>query len=771
MKKSESGTLRLSVRTLVEFTLHGEDLVAPFSLRALRDGTEGHKARQRQLPQPWQAEVPLHMDLAGPEGMPIRLSGRMDAFLDGDVPLIEEIKLWSGENLPSSPLPAHTAQALCYARMLMEERSDLARCTCQVTYVSARGDVLATFPEETDRETVLCRFEVLLAPYLEFLDRTSVHLRRRDADLHALPFPYPAWRQGQREMSGQVYYAIRTGKRLFVSMPTGTGKSLAVLFPSLKALGEGLTTKVLYVTERTTGQQSAMDTFSLWDEAVPAIWSMTLTAKDRLCPFPEAACSPLECPRARGHGLRDNDALMEAVSLDAWPPDLIWRLSEKHSLCPFEFALRLSSVADVLVLDVNYLLDPGVRIRQLTESGSVTMLFDEAHHLLPRIRDMLSGWVDRADLRQLVQAMRGLKRGHPLRKCARKAISLLKDLGSEGNVSREALSPLAQALQELMDELLMSYGEINWPEKGEFLSNLAAFLRAWGLDPDRTSAFFDEHHVLRLMCMDASSHFRENTAHAAGVVCFSATFSPLQSMKQLLGGEEEDACLSIPSPFPREHLYCHILPVPMRYGQREQSVPLLTGAIQTMMNMHPGRYIAFFPSFAYMLLVASSLEDAGIPFQMQTRGMGLGERDAFLSAYRKPLLLSESLLSLCVLGGIFSEGIDLPGRCLDGVLIAGLGLPMVSPALDELQRWYESQGMSGFYLAAQVPGLQKVAQAGGRVIRTCEDRGVVILCDSRFSMEPYRSLLPEHWQVQTGDLEAGLKEFWDAIPSPDDSHT
>ncbi len=760
--------LKIAVRTLVEFTLHGTDIYpARGSLRDMLDGTLGHKARQSLLGDGWQPEVPLALTIPiEDEEAELVLNGRMDAFQDGVIPCVEEIKLWQHKDAPLAPIPAHEMQAVCYGHMICAMQGGHA-VDIRVVYVDKRGRVRAQFDERLTAADCAARFDAVLAPYLRRVRMIRKHYRARDASLHHMAFPFDAYRPGQRDMAVQVYTAVKLRRRLFASMPTGTGKSIAALFPALKALGEGLTGQVYYLTARTTQRQGAHEALRRLRAHQPLhLWTLTLDAKDKQCPAP-TLCHPDYCPRAKGHFLRDHAAIEEMLQTDDWSPENIRAMADKHQLCPFEFSLSLAELADLTICDYNYALDPAVHIQRIFDrTANVTLLIDESHNLLSRVREMLSGSIDGGRIRKLRTVVgKQAGRKHALYKAMTEVLKCLDNLPIFGDAAEGTLPKLPASLDnacnDLVDAFIAAQGErFDWGEEGEKASDtllpLLSFVRARKRDTTEYAWLWQgrKSRTVTAFALDVGSYFQEATAHLRGVVCFSATMDPLSDMKLLLGGEEEDACFAMPSPFPRENLLLHQMDVNTRYRNRENACAPIAGAIEAMVVAKPGRYIAFFPSFAYMRQVAEIL---ALPHQMQTPGMSDADRAAFLAPYVQG---GAPMLSLCVLGGIFAEGIDLPGDALDGVAIVGVGLPQVGLMQDTLRGFYEEKFGDGFLYAYMLPGMQKVAQAVGRVIRTETDRGVALLLDDRYCQTAYRRLCPAHWDIRRGEINNALTRFW-----------
>lgn len=754
--------LRLSVRALVEFTLHGDDIRPGGGLKDMLEGQLGHKSRQKMLGDGWQTEVPLEVTCPGEDDWEVRICGRMDAYLDGEIPTVEEIKLCSAKQAPEEVIEAHWAQAVCYGYMLSPE-DGTKPVLIRVAYVTRDGKVRANFEREMTAGECGGMFNTLLENWTRRQRILRKHLRERDASLRHLDFPFPEWRPGQRELAAQVYTAIQRRRRLFACMPTGCGKSAAVLFPALKALGNGMTGQVYYLTARTTQRQGPSEALALIRKQPVHLWTLILDAKERQCPE-EHICHPDWCPRAKGHFLRDAEAIEEMLKIEDWTPEAIRAMADKYCLCPFEFSLSLVEAADAVICDYNYALDPAVHIRRIFDRpGEVTLLADEAHHLNDRVREMLGGCIDTPRIRRLRTVVgKAEGRNHRLYKAMTEVIRRTEELPPE---ERQAEVPkeLIFAAEELAEGLLEErMGSFPWNEAGEkitdTLTELLGFVRACRRDPEEY-AFLrqgNKHCRLTAFPLRVDNYLRETTAPMTGTVCFSATLEPLGDMKTLLGGEEEDACFAVPSPFPPENLLVVRENVNTRYAAREDSLPLITERIRQLQEIRPGHYIVFFPSFAYMNAAAEAL-GPDCPVRVQQRSMSPEEREAFLSAYRDD---PAPLTSLCVMGGIFSEGIDLPGAALDGVMIVGVGLPQVNLFQETLKESYDGIFGSGFHYAYRIPGMQKVAQAAGRVIRTEADRGVVLLLDDRYGQPEYARLCPPHWRVLYGNAEERMRRFW-----------
>ena len=750
-----------SVRAVVEYALMGGDLSAAGSLRKMREGTAAHLARQSAL-EAAETERPVRA-LIETENCELSLSGRIDALYErGGLPVVEEIKLFSGVER-EAPLPAHRAQAVVYAYLL-----EAPKAVVRVLYVRSDGREAAAF-EETMRRGEICRaFFDLLLPYLEKLERETAWRSVRDASLAAMRFPFEGWRGEQRKMAAQVYWAVKSRKRIFAQAPTGTGKTAAALFPALKALGEGLTEQVYYLTARTTGREAARDLLALLRESGVRLRALTLTAKEKCCPFAGAEqwrCEMNECPRAKGFFDRLPQALEEMRGVDDWAFEAIAAAAEKYGLCPFELSLSLCEEADAVVCDYNYAFDPGVHIKRIFQGAArVTLLTDEAHNLPDRARDMLSAELDGNELRE-ARRLAGRAQGRKS-EAYRALTELIACVEAErGGMTETPPDSLRTLVERALDALLESEAE-GTAKAARALLSASGALKRYGA---AFRTFWERRGktaALSLRCLDAAEHLAACTKRLCGAAFFSATMTPLPVYRAMLGGAEEDALLALPSPFPRENLLVLRSPLSTRYRDRERTAEAVADAILALAQARPGCCLACFPSYAYLKRIAellSARKRAETELLVQREGMTEAERAEFLRAFapRK----NGTLLALAVLGGAFGESVNLPGERLSGVAVVGVGMPQISPERDAMKALCNDAGGDGFAAAYRVPGMSRVTQAVGRLIRTADDRGAALLIDDRFSQEAYQKMMPPWWQggvlVRSAD-EIGERaaEFW-----------
>ena len=837
--------IRLAVRQLVEFLLQTGDIDSRFAgFDRANEGARIHRKLQKQAGEGYQPEVFLSGSREV-DGIRCTVEGRADGiFTDSEGrTVIDEIKTTS---VPSGEISAelnfcHWAQGMVYASLYAAQQ-DLPEAAVRLTYYQIDDDKIFYFTRYFSSDELEDFFLGLLRQYAPWARRQLDWDAARAASLQAMRFPYASYRPGQRALAGEVYRACKTGReagkggfRLFCQAPTGTGKTMSALFPSLKAMGEGTGEKLFYFTARTTARAAAEDAVVLLRQANPGLVfrSVTLTAKEKVCLAKNEAgrpvCMPEACPYARGYYDRRKEAL--AALLDGGGQldrPAIEAAARQFTVCPFELGLDLSDWADLVIGDYNYLFDPTVHLRRFFElAGDWIFLIDEAHNLPDRAREMYSASFAKSSIteakRALLRGKNALK-GHLLRAdrellALRRAVEALAprrraEAGPESVPASEP--PQAEQLgffdqppaakktapsPALPEPLYAQDGTVFFrelpPAVVRPLYSLLPPLQDWlEHNPDdpaheqlldlyfslhdllRTADRYDEHSVtqltargseltIRLLCLDPSAFVDESLACGRTSVLFSATLIPPAYYKKVLGCGGARA-VALESPFPPGNLGLYCLPgISTRYRHREASVGPISDALAALAQSKVGNYLAFFPSYAYLRQVWADFTARypGIRTIAQESGLDEAGRAAFLARFAPDP--AETLLGFGVLGGVFGEGVDLVGSRLIGCAIVGVGLPQVSPRQEMLRRYFDEKDGSGFDCAYRFPGMNKVLQAAGRVIRTEHDRGVVLLLDDRFAQEGYRRLFPWHWaHLQylpgTDALKQALQTFWGA---------
>ncbi len=761
-------TFSIAVRTLVRQVMRSGDLRNDFmgSVRAV-EGIFAHQQIQRQRPGHYQSEVPVSRTVEG-DTCRLRISGRIDGVLVGaQSAVVEEIKTTRRPlaEFEAHPDPLHWAQAQCYAYLWAQETS-MEQVDVRLTYYHLDSRKVKMVVRTYTREELADIFDDLVSRYMAWVDWLSRWTERRDESIAQLRFPYGRYRDGQRELAVAVYHTIRREGHLLVQAATGIGKTMAVLFPAIKALALERGDKVVFLTARTTGRLAAQEAVRRLKNAGLHIKSVSLTAKEKLCFFPRSACLPEECDCARGYHDRIEEAIREALTHDLITREVIEAIADGHRVCPFEFSLELLNWADCVICDYNYAFAPGVQLQGLfgEEGGSHTVLVDEAHNLVDRAREMFSAQLDKRPILSLRRRIRrdlpGVYRalGRLNAWLARFRHECLQAGGTQ------VLQELPSGLLERIRGALAAFEAwliLNRPT--EFRDDmLALFFDLLGFL--RVAEVFDRRHALiceaagkdlrlKQFCIDPSHQLAKTWQRCRAAVLFSATLRPAGFFQTILGCPRRTRRLDLPSPFPPANLKVYVADrISTLYRQRDDSLPDVVHMIADLVVRRTGRYLIYFPSYEYLEKVRGRFiaQFAEIETVYQRPGMDEGERENFLGRFREDQ--SDTLVGFAVMGGIFGEGIDLKGERLTGAVIVGVGLPGISIERNLIREHFDNSHGVGFEFAYQYPGMNRVLQAAGRVIRSEEDRGVVLLVDQRYRQERYRSLLPAHWRPVSLDL-------------------
>ncbi|MBQ9436724.1 MAG: ATP-dependent DNA helicase [Lachnospiraceae bacterium] len=820
--------MKKSVRSLVEFLFRSGDLdsrIGAFSEEAMLEGARLHRKLQKEGGPFYHAEVPLRY-LWETDHFTLELSGRADGILwpetvetagSPDLPLIDEIKgTYRRLRDIKEPEPVHLAQAKCYAFMFLSairqgefsyegasQLKETSEIQVQITYVNIDSEKIKRF-QETDTFAELSEwfFNVLKAyePWAAFMASWQLE---RSAAIGAMRFPYP-FREGQKRLIGQVYQTIQEGKKLFIEAPTGVGKTLASLYPALKAFGEGKFERIFYLTAKNMTGAVAKNAIGILRGGGLCLKSLELSAREKACMTGEVKCYPEACPFAEGHYDRINEALFNMLlQEDEWGRETLQRYAGKHRVCPYEMSMDLSLFADCLICDYNYAFDRDVSLTGLLgegEKGKSLFLIDEAHNLVDRGREMYSASLAREALLEARKGFRGCKALTKVSKAAGACGKMLKAYEEEGQgedhffmpSSPEGFISLVYTLGECLKEALAKDRKGGEEEGGAGAKPIPAemreialglyfevvsFLETWegmGEGYQVYASRGPKGYAFRIACLDPSENLRDRMDRAQSVILFSATLLPIRYYKKLLGGNEEDYEVYADSVFDKHRLGVFIAgDVTSKYSRRNASeYKNIAEYILKTVSARPGNYMVFFPSYLFMEQVAAALfglESGTQQLQMVFQGRNMSEQDRseFLKPFQERLPQSHSsLVGFCVLGGAFSEGIDLKGESLVGALVVGTGLPMVCRENEILREHFSREG-KGFEYAYLFPGMNKVLQAAGRVIRSAEDAGVVVLLDERFLSASYHKLFPREWQsprrvsLETVGSEVG--RFWEEL--------
>ncbi len=774
----------VSVHSLVEFVLQSGDITPGGFQRRVRAqlGTQGHRQVQRSRPDGYQSEVEVIYRVADSDP-PLEVRGRIDGLYPDSEPVtLEEIKTTtlSLDLVTEQHNPLHWAQAQCYAFMLARQQ-DLSRVCIHLTYYHLDSRKEKTFERTFTFAELESFFQNLVTRYLDWIRKVSARQAQRDQSIQALEFPYTGYRPGQREMAVEVYKAIRDGGRLYVQSPTGVGKTIAALFPAVKAVGQGLATKIFYLTAKTPGRTVAEKALDDMRRADLNLRSVTLTAKEKICFCPPVNCDPDLCPFARGYFDKVKTALGEMDQHQAFTRPVIEEIARQYEICPFEFSLDLALWVDCIICDYNYTFDPRVYLHRFFdfETEPYIFLVDEAHNLPDRARAMYSAELEKKTVLELQRALKP-----HLPELAKKLATINKILleirktcqveGKDALVEHAPPETLLKAIrkfsQKAEDWLALNYPAEFRPALLEFYFLCLNYLR--------TAEYFDTYYVsyferqgqgdlkAKIFCLDPAPMLAGPLERSRATVFFSATLLPIDYFMKLLTGAANHPWRIFQSPFPEENV-CLLIhnQISTKYERRADSYAAIAQAIETVCNAHSGNYLVYFPSYAYLAAVLELLREKMPENQLlvQDRAMTETEREAFLECFSASN--QQTLVGLAVMGGIFGEGIDLVGERLIGVVVVGVGVPQLGLERDLIKDYFDQQNGSGFAYAYQYPGFNRVLQATGRVIRTETDRGIIVLIDERFAHARYRHLFPSHWRghqvVQsTSTMEEKLTRFW-----------
>lgn len=780
----EETIIRISVRSLVEFILREGDIDNRVSGSMEKDamllGGKIHRKIQSRMGTNYTAEVPLKIQMPC-DGFVLQIEGRADGVLkdDGKV-LIDEIKgiLRSLEHL-EAPVPVHLAQAKCYAYIYAVQNS-LKCIDVQMTYCQMETEEIRRFCQKFEFQELQTWFQDLVTQYEKWAKFEIEWRNVRNDSIRQIEFPFP-YREGQRDLVVSVYRTILRKKKLFIQAPTGVGKTMATVFPAVRAVGEGLGEKIFYLTAKTITRTVAEQAFSLLKEKGLLYKTITLTAKEKICFCEEAECNPDACPYAKGHFDRVNDAVFDLITHSGdWSREVLEEQAKKHMVCPFEMSLDVSNWADAVICDYNYAFDPQAHLKRFfSESGKGEYLFliDEAHNLVERGREMYSASLYKEDLlevRKLVKA-EDPKLAKGLSECNQQFLELKREC--EHYQILKSVSHIALKLMNVLSKLEDYLEECKDAEKKkrvlDFYFAVRSFLNIHDIMDENYVIFSekmeDGRFQIKLFCVNPAVNLQNYLEQGNSTIFFSATLLPVHYYKKLLSVEKDDYAVYAHSSFPQENKFLFIgTDVSTRYTRRgESTYQRFARYIAVMAEQKKGNYMAFFPSYRFLEEVHTCfLEcvDHEVDSICQVSYMDEEQREEFLEEFEQER--EKSLVAFCVMGGIFSEGIDLTDDKLIGAVIAGTGLPQVCTEREILKQYFNAADMDGFDYAYLYPGMNKVLQSAGRVIRTESDRGVILLLDDRFRAMRYREVFPREWQqYQLGsvkNLEQEIRTFWES---------
>ncbi len=776
--------VRISVRNLVEFIMRGGDIDNRFVSNekdSMLEGSRIHRKIQRSMGGNYRAEVSLKHRIEF-EDYFLQIEGRADGIItDEDEVCIDEIKgIYRDVAYLEEPLRVHKAQAMVYA-YIYAVQNDLEEIEVQVTYCNIETEAIRRFRSKYTIEELKEWFDELIREYKKWSDFQSESAKKRNNSIKDVEFPFE-YREGQRDLAVSVYRTIQRGKTLFIQAPTGVGKTMSTVFPAVKSVGEGHAEKLFYLTAKTITRTVAEEAFAILREKQGlAFRTVTITAKEKLCFCETTDCNPINCPYAKGHYDRVNDAVFDIInSEEAISRECIEVYAKKHEVCPFEFCLDISNWVDGIICDYNYVFDPNVKLKRYFAegvTGDYLFLIDEAHNLVERAREMYSATLYKESFLETKRILGD--RSKKISRCLDNCNKILLEFKRQCVTGYEILPNAGSfviGLMRLIGEM-EQFLEDNREFEGRkdilgFYLEVKFFLAIHDLVDENyriyTEIEEDGRFKLKLFCIHTAKNLKACMDKGKSSVLFSATLLPIMYYKELLSGNKDDYAVYAPSPFDRDkRLLLVAKDVTSKYTRRTASeYERIFSYIKLVVEKKKGNYMVFFPSYKMMQEVYAivSKEMSGeVEYIMQTNDMSESEREEFLDRFEQHG--DGALVAFCVLGGVFSEGIDLKHDSLIGAIIVGTGLPMVCTEREILKQFYDELCGRGFDYAYRYPGMNKVQQAAGRVIRTDDDEGVIMLLDYRFLERDYIDMFPREWldykEVTLVEADTVLKKFWE----------
>ncbi len=793
----EKRVVKISVRTLVEFILRCGDInVGGRGVRdteAMQKGSKIHRKIQNSMGGDYKAEVALAQEIPMErDGIAFTLvvEGRADGiFTREERTVIDEIKGMYLDVLKlEEPFMIHEAQAKCYG-YIYALQNQLNEIEIQMTYANLDEEDIKRFQKVYPMDVLTKWFEDLVNEYAKWAVWQIKWEEERNATIKQVDFPFP-YREGQKDLVTGVYKTILRSKKLYIEAPTGVGKTMSTVFPTVKAMGEGLIEKIFYLTAKTITRTVAEEAFHILRDKGMNLKVITLTAKDKICILDKPNCNPNSCERAKGHFDRVNDAIYDMlVSEHEISRELVEQYAIKHCVCPVEMALDVTLWADAIICDYNYVFDPRVFLRRFFQNEKkydYCFLVDEAHNLVERAREMYSASLIKDNFLEVknIVKFRSKKLEKKLSACNRKLLLMKKEWeeAKAGGLEYEPGALVDQFIITVMNALtefdifLNEY--LEFEERDKVLDLYFAifhFLNMYEIMNDKYKVYInvneEGHFFVKLQCMDPSDNIKACLDKGRSAVFFSATFLPIQYYKDQLAGTADDYAIYAPSPFDVNKRRIFVArDVSTKYTRRNfVEYEKIVKYIYEFVMRKKGNYLLFFPSYQYMRTIYDLMEGLewkerfqDCEYFVQSQHMTEREREEFLESFTADSNVCR--LGFCVMGGIFSEGIDLKQDRLIGTVIVGTGLPMVCDDRELFRAYYQEREEKGFEYAYLYNGMNKVLQSAGRVIRTTEDVGAILLLDERFTTSAYTTLFPHEWYpyeiVSLSSLKERLDDFW-----------
>ncbi len=771
-------SIKMSVHQLVDFLLRKGDIDNRiYNKNTMNEGSRLHASYQRRQDSDYIAEYYL-IHTFKVDDFEVTLNGRADGIISRPfLTTIDEIKtsVMDNEEFYQEQGEWHLGQAKIYALIYALDH-DLERMGVRLTYINQLNNSSLVKDFKYTKEELENYVTDLIREYLEFYKLVFSQLEKRNETSELLDFPFKKFRKGQRELAKYTFAAIKNKQNLYVEAPTGIGKTMSTLFPAVKSFSNGEVDKIFYLTAKNSGVEAAFNATKLLVEKGLRVVAIQITAKEKICACPGRGCNPDECPFAKNYYGKVRNAIIEAVTHELLlSKDVITEYAMRHQICPFEYELDLSLFSDIIICDFNYLFDPIVYMRRYFDEDNYRMvgLIDEAHNLVERGRDMYSASIDYYEFKRMKNSLKDYNHKE-LKTAIRRINKLFKAYQEEkeegynllDDIDNKILNALSNFQKFCSDFMKKEHQKVT-DELKDFYFSTIRFCKIADFFDENFKFFIykDQKEIsLNIYNLDPSSLIGESLKKLEAAVLFSGTLSPLDYYVQMLGGNEDSPVLKIPSPFPKENFKLMIAPnISTTYKNRDNTILEVVDYIKTMVDQKVGNYFVFFPSYKYLNSVLAKFDDSSYELHVQKSEMSESEKIRFLDNFQ--VNPKTTHIAFAVLGGIFSEGIDLLHDRLIGAIIVGVGLPQISYERDLIRNYFNENEENGFEYAYVKPGMNRVMQAVGRVIRSEEDVGAVLLIDERYMHRQYQDLFKAEWNnyrvvLTIDDLKDELVSFY-----------
>ena len=760
--------IKESVRGIIEYVLKRGSIDDRYvsSSRAV-EGTLAHQKLQEnneKIYSNYKKEVKLEEEFEIDNDIVLILEGRADGIIfQDDYIYIEEIKstVRSLVLIDEDYNELHWAQAKFYA-YIYSKQNKMENIKIRLSYFNIETEEVKSFDKEfifKDLEEFI--FEII-NEYKKWILLKSKLLQERDKSIKFLNFPFESYRKGQKKLAITCFNTIKEKAVLFAQAPTGIGKTISTIFPAVKSLGENRGKRIVYLTAKTITRTVAEEALNKLKENGLKCKTITLTAKEKICFKEKPSCNPESCEYALNYYDKVNDVILNMVkSEDTFTREKIEWYAKQWNICPFELSLDLSIWCDLIICDYNYAFDPRARLKRFFEEDvdNNILLVDEGHNLVDRSRNMFSAEIYKDKILKASKIIKGKSPNlfKSLNSINKYLIEIRKEL-QESEVDsiykQDEYKDLYRLLRIFINDcdeyLIKAINTEGYDEIRDLYFEVRSFISISELYSKEyvTLVELNKNDVkIKLFCVNPSKNLSKIVQGCYSTTIFSATLTPINYYIDLLGGDENSYRIKLTSPFEKDNLKVYVYPLNMRFRQRENNIDSLCNIIYRFKEEHLGNYMVFLPSYQYLNKIFQRYKELYDEENIFCQGEVLSEeeRDEFLNRFKE----DSNILAFCVIGGVFSEGIDLPGKRLIGSIIVGVGFPKISNEGDIIRDYYKEKGFDYAYI---YPGINKVMQAVGRVIRTETDKGRVLLIDDRYYTLKYRLLLPREWELNKGEF-------------------